>query len=136
MKLQLLAITSFMLFGAHLLFAATIVGTQAELTCVFSYRDALSLGRLVDPVPIFVPSCIENYTDGVATDRTHAHLEHVRPIPHSGDIPPVAEWPVYSLAELDRIECRLDRWRADNPDATPTARIRLDLSKTCEDGGH
>ena len=93
MKLQYLVILVLMFFLVNPLFAATIVGTEEELNCVYSHRDALSLGRLVDPVPIYVPSCPENYADDVAMDYTHGTIETVKPIPHSEDIPPVADWP-------------------------------------------
>lgn len=123
-----LTLLCLMLFAVPTL-AAVIEGTKAELRCVYDKRDALSFQGLIDPVPIYAPGCIVQFSTENATDFTHGGVD----LPEAviAESPPATEWPTFSMNELKRIECHLEAWLKSHPDSSDDVKISLELSKQC-----
>lgn len=108
-----------------------ITGTITNLTCVYEHRDGLSLDRHVNPVPIFVQTCSLNYSQNAQRPPTPTELPELIPAPF--DIPPVNEWPLFSLTQLDLLGCHLKVWKQNNPTFNPNDIITIDLTKPCNE---
>lgn len=110
--------------------AVEIQGTVAELTCVYENREALSLFGFNDPARVYVPACRDQFAHADASDTTHGGVQEPELDERPG-LPPIDEWSLFTIDEMERIGCKLDAWRAANLDATEETRLTLDLSDDC-----
>lgn len=109
--------------------SSEITGTITNLTCVYKHRDNLSLDRHINPVPIFVQTCSLNYSQNNQHSPSPISLPEL--IPASFDIPPVNEWPLFTLTQLKLLECHLKVWKQNNPGFDSNDIITIDLSQPC-----
>ena len=109
---------------------AEITGTITNLICVYNHRNNLSLGRLINPVPIFVKACPWNYPKNIPRPPA-SHLVPPKLIAVPFEVPPVDQWPLFTLVQLDQLGCHLKVWKQKNPTFKLNDIVTIDLRQPC-----
>ena len=111
--------------------AGEITGTQDDIMCVHENLDSLSAGGVFDPILVDVPGCRKLFEGDVPVDTVHAG--HGAPVKKKiATAQRIEERTELTIAEAQRIACKISDWRLMNQDENADAEFTLDLTSACD----